>query len=150
MRWWCASLLLLLGSPTWAQEQPLTRAEPVVRMVLQEANHEPYDGMVAVAAVALDRVTDRRWPSSENRVVRQPWQFTGMRIRLRDYPARDIAQARAAVEHARAGFRPCGPGILWYHATWLSPRPSWASAKLERCTIGQHIFYSDRKKVVRH
>ena len=143
MRWWHLSLLLLLGSPAMAQEKPLTRAEPVVRMVLQEAGREPYDGMVAVAAVALDRVVDRRWPGSEDRVVRQPWLFTGMRIQLRRYSPRAIAQVRAAVHHARAGYRPCGRGVLWYHATWLPERPSWTAFKTERCTIGQHVFYTD-------
>lgn len=121
----------------------LTRAEPVVRMVLQEAAHEPIAGMVAVAGVALDRVADRRWPSTAKQVVYQPWQFTGMAIKLRRYSETQITQARIAVAIAEGGHRPCGT-VLWYHTDWVSPK--WDYNKINvACVIGGHIFYADKE-----
>ena len=68
--------LLLFPGIAWGGEfKPLSRDEPIVRMVLQEAANEPFAGMVAVAGVALDRVADRRWPSTTRKVVYQPPYF---------------------------------------------------------------------------
>lgn len=142
MRALALTALLLLGSPAAAQDAPLTRAEPIVRMVLQEAGGEPYAGMVAVAAVALDRMEDRRWPSTAHGVVYQPAQFSAMSLRMRRYNKREVRQARAAVAHARAGWRPCGPGVFWYYAAWSKP-PYWAKSYRFKCAIGDHLFFTD-------
>lgn len=142
---WLPTALLLLGWPWSAlaqEEPPLTRAEPVVRMVLQEAANEPYVGMVAIAAVALDRVADQRWPGTAKAVIYQRAQFTSMTLQLRRYSRRQIRQARAAVVHARAGWRPCGAGVLWYYAAW-SKAPAWASRLAFRCALGDHLFYAE-------
>ncbi len=119
---------------------PLTRAEPVVRMVLQEANGEPHLGMVAVAAVALDRVTHQAWPNTTRAVIYQPWQFTGMSLRLRDYSRAEIRRARAAVGDAVGGRRPCGVAY-WYHTTWIAQAPAWVARVRPLCVIGLHSFY---------
>ena len=123
--------------------KPLSRAEPIVRMVLQEAIHEPFAGLIAVAGVALDRMEDRRWPTTADRVVRQPYQFTGMSIKLRNYSRKQITRARLAVAVAENGERPCGT-VLWYHATWMIP--AWDYNKIEiACRLGGHIFYRDKE-----
>ncbi len=119
---------------------PLTRGEPIVRMVLQEANGEPFMGMVAVAAVALDRVVDSRWPDTDHKVIYQRHQFTSMAQQLRRYTNTQIITARRAVADARRGKRPCGIAY-WYHATWMPQRPRWAAQVTPRCTIGNHTFY---------
>ena len=130
--------------------KPLSRAEPVVRMVLQEAAHEPLIGMVAVAGVALDRVEDRRWPDTPSGVVyqgnrsRRTAQFTGMSIELRDYSEQQITRARLAVVSAEGGIRPCGR-VLYYHTR--SVKPGWDYTKIEiACTLGNHVFYRDKEK----
>lgn len=130
--------------------KPLTRAEPVVRMVLQEAIHEPFAGLVAVAGVALDRVEDSRWPNTPAGVVyqgnhsRRTAQFTGMSIPLRDYSPDQITRARLAVGGAEVGHRPCGL-VLYYHTTAVNPK--WDYTKIEvACQIGNHIFYRDKEK----
>ena len=148
----CVLLVWLIVSAlnTANAAEPLTRAEPVVRMVLQEANTEPLAGKVAVAGVALDRAADRRWPNTEAEVVYQgnrsprTAQFTGMSIPLGRYTEANIEEARLAVELARSGTRPCGV-VLWYHADWIEP-PHWTRAMAEQCRIGEHIFYGDRSQ----
>jgi len=122
--------------------KPITRAEVTVRMILQEAANEPLAGQVAAAGVALDRVKDRRWPSTIKKVIYQPAQFTGMHIGFRDYSKAQITQARLAVSLAESGTRPCGK-LLWYHATQVDP--SWHRVLSLKCQIGNHIFYGDLK-----
>lgn len=136
-------LWFLLITPSTMDEQPvpaLTRDEPIVRMVLQETNGEPFMGMVAVAAVALDRVVDSRWPDTDHGVIYQRHQFTSMTQRLRRYTNAQISMARRAVADARAGMRPCGVAY-WYHATWMPQRPRWAVSATHQCIIGNHAFY---------
>ena len=147
-----AFILLWFLPPAKAEDAPpLTREEPVVRMVLQEANTESLAGKVVVAGVALDRAADRRWPSTPRDVVYQgnhstrTAQFTGMAISLRRYTDKDIDMARLAVELARTGTRPCGT-VLWYHTDYIK-LPHWTKAMTERCRIGAHIFYADVDKV---
>lgn len=122
--------------------QPLTRAEPIVRMVLQEAAHEPFEGIVAVAGTALDRMDDDRWPSTAQEVIYQPAQFTGMSIMLRNYSESQIMKARAAVFVAREGHRPCGE-VLWYHTVRVDPKWNKLPWVHRSCQIGDHIFYGN-------
>lgn len=142
-----AALTFMIADSRAEDAPPLTRDEPVVRMVLQEANTESLAGKVAVAGVALDRAADRRWPSMPRDVVYQgnhstrTAQFTGMAISLRRYTDEDIELARLAVELARSGTRPCGI-VLWYHTDYIEP-PHWTKAMQEHCRIGAHIFYGD-------
>jgi hypothetical protein len=151
--WWplwlflCTMLSVFIGKGLWDEAQgsqfkPLTRSEPIVRMVLQEAVAEPFEGMVAVAGVALDRMADSRWPNTRHGVIYQPWQFTGMRSRFGRHSRKDIERARRAVEAAEVGIRPCGK-VFWYHTPKVSP--SWAKRVQVSCRIGDHIFYGDPK-----
>jgi len=126
-----------------AQEfKPLTRDEIVVRLVLQEANNEPFDGMVAVAGTVFDRVEDNRWPNTIRDVAYQPYQYEGMVRRIRPYSRAAITKARAAVAVSRDGARPCGR-VLWYHNFTVYPK--WAQSYKIACVIGGHIFYTDGK-----
>lgn len=140
----CALLLVATaaegsqGSPNGFK--PLTRAEPIVRMVLQEAANEPVYGQIAVAGVALDRIKDRRWPNTAKGVIYQPAQFTGMNLKLRNYSETQITRARLSVEIARTGYRPCGR-VLWYDMT--SENPWWAKHYKKYCEIGKHTFYGE-------
>lgn len=118
-------------------------------MVLQEAAHEPLNGMVAVAGVALDRVVDRRWPSTAKQVVYQgnhsvlTAQFSGMAITMRWYSETQITRARVAVAIAEGGYRPCGT-VLWYHTDWVTPKWDYNQINVA-CVIGGHIFYADKE-----
>lgn len=136
-----AALLVKCAPAGEIDVRPLTRDEHLVRMILQEANTEPLIAKVAVAGVALNRVADDRWPDTEREVVRQPWQFTGMMRKLNPgYTAAQIVEARTAAWLARRGRRPCG-GALWYHRSDIFP--TWAEELTPRCSIGEHVFYTD-------
>ncbi len=133
------SVLVVLG--VHLVDPPLTRAEPVVRMVLQEANNEPFDGMVAVAAVAFDRAGDSRWPDDVRSVIYQPRQFSGMSLRLGSYTVAQIQKARTAVRMARFGARPCGPSVFWFHTHAVNP--IWNQEMVLACKIGNHVFWRE-------
>ena len=133
--------------PAAADTKPLTRAEPIVRLVLQESNNEPFYGMVAVAGTVIDRAEDSRWPNTVGGVAYQgnhtlrTAQYSGMAIPFKKYTKAQIQLARAAVEVARLGVRPCGR-VLWFHTPWVSP--GWAKRLDKSCRIGGHIFYTDK------
>jgi spore germination cell wall hydrolase CwlJ-like protein len=147
MFWTCAFFVMFIAwvscnvrHAVGAEFTPLTHTEPIVRMVLQEAANESLRGQAAVAGVALDRMSDSRWPETEHAVIYQSRQFTGMGLRLRDYSQTQITQARLAVDLARTGYRPCGR-VLWYHAEYITP--DWSFNLKKHCQIGLHIFYGD-------
>ena len=143
MRTWIFCAMMMISSSAWGDFKSLTRDEPVVRMVLQEAAHERFVGMVAVAGVAFDRAADYRWPASVRGVVYEPYQFEGMSLKLRHYSQEQVRRARAAVRAAKFGVRPCGT-VYWFHATWMMP--DWDFNKIEpRCRIDGHRFYGDVK-----
>lgn len=135
------------GSPATAQDHrtALEIEDPLVMMVLQEANRQPFNGMVAVAAVALDRVNDPRWPNNLTDVLYQRKQFSGLapHVKRGDYPPKDIETAYRAITMAILGQRPCGHEVFWYHADYIE-LPYWARDQLQMtpaCHIGSHIFY---------
>lgn len=125
-----------------AEAHPLTRAEPLVRMVLQEANNEPFDGMVAVAATVLDRVNDSRWPNTVWAVVYQPNQYSGMALPFGSYTPFQIDRARYAVAMARLGVRPCGQSVFWFHTYAVNPQ--WNQEMVVACKIGNHVFWREK------
>jgi spore germination cell wall hydrolase CwlJ-like protein len=129
---------LLATSPHAARAE----ATLFTRMVLMEAAYEPLMGRVAVAAVALDRVDDPRWPNSLQGVLRQRHQFTGLWVPFRKFRQPVINSANIAIALAVAGARPCGPGVYWYHGTYIKP-PTWTERLEVACTIGLHVFYRD-------
>ena len=135
----------LVGIPAaeGAEFKPLTRDEPLVRMLLQEANNEPFMGMVAVAATAIDRAIDSRWPDTIRGVVYQPYQYSGMALKMGQYPPHQVERARLAIGVARFGTRPCGGGVFWYHT--LAVSPSWDKKMVEACTIGNHVFFREQE-----
>lgn len=134
-------LLVGLNRPACSSEH-LTSDKVLLRAVLQEAEGEPFDGMVAVAGVALDRAADRRWPGNPRAVLLQPAQFEGMSAPLRDHSPRARTLAEQAVVQALSGSRPCGT-VLYFHAEWMTP--NWDFEKIKQvCQIGGHVFYTDR------
>lgn len=136
------ALVTVFSGPAEVGFTPITRAETIVRLILQEAANEPFAGMVAVAGVVYDRMSDRRWPSSAQGVAYQPHQFPGMDIPLRRYSQTQVTRARMAATEAYSGTRPCGV-VYWYHTTGVTP--SWRKRLALPCPLGAHFFYGDDK-----
>jgi uncharacterized protein YraI len=120
--------------------------EILARIVKGEALVCSFEGKVAVAAVVLNRVADRRWPNTIAGVAHQPWQFScynpSYRNRLYYGPIPQSCwdAARAAV----AGQDP-SRGAVYYFNPYLV-RPSWARSLTFIRRIGTnasntHDFY---------
>ena len=116
-----------------------------------EARGEPDLGKIAVAHVVLNRVADRRFPTTVCDVVRQggeeplhrcqfSWWCDGRSDKPRN--ARSWKEVKAVAHRVYWGFSPDPTaGALWYHADSVSP--SWGKVFDRGPKIGQHIFYLD-------
>lgn len=119
-----------------------------------EARSEPIAGQVAVAAVTLNRVENKRFPNDICKVVRQGGEIRRHRCQFswwcdgkKDDPLEAEAWRRAntLARLTAAGVidDPTG-GAMWYHADYVDPY--WADAKKQVTKIGKHIFYTLPKK----
>ena len=119
-----------------------------------EARGESVEGIVGVAEVILNRVDDRRYPSSVCGVVNQG---TGERYRCQftytcDGRPETITELGA---HAKVGKiarimldgapRTLTDGATHYHTKSVNPR--WSRAFPRTATIGYHIFYREPSRL---
>jgi spore germination cell wall hydrolase CwlJ-like protein len=119
-----------------------------------EARGEPTVGQVAVAAVVMNRVEDRRFPNDVCSVVKQgPLYRSGAPVRhkcqfsfycdgksdiMRDKAAKLRATRIAELVLSRTIMDPT-EGSTFYHADYVLP--SWASTKSRVVQINKHVFY---------
>ncbi|MDR1574108.1 MAG: cell wall hydrolase [Clostridiales Family XIII bacterium] len=101
------------------------------RVVTAEAGNQPYEGMMAVAEVALNRAG--LWGMTPAEVLTAPHQFAA--------PCRGEASERAktAVRDALAGIRVFKEPVTHFYNG--SVEPSWAKGKAFAGKIGDHFFY---------
>ena len=154
-----SSTLLKAGVPARSfnlaayQSGPLTAAEVRQRTCLAdavyyEARNQPVLGRFAVADVVLNRVHDRRFPSTICGVVYQGQnvdfgcQFSfacdGSLNRNKEPEAWKRAERLADLIYR--GFRPPVTGFAtFYHADYVDPY--WSSAFTQTHVIGDHVFY---------
>ncbi len=120
--------------------------------IYHEARGEPDQGKRAVGHVVMNRVTDRRFPTSVCRVVRQggerrrnrcqfSWWCDGRSDRPRNRTAWNSSLQIAQEIIVGQSSDPTG-GALWYHADYV--QPYWRKAFTRGPKIGQHIFYRAR------
>ncbi len=120
--------------------------------IYHEARGESEQGKRAVGHVVMNRVTDRRFPTSVCRVVRQggelrrnrcqfSWWCDGRSDRPRNRTAWDVSLEIAQDIIVGLSSDPTG-GALWYHAEYV--QPYWRKAFKRGPKIGQHIFYQAR------
>ena len=113
-----------------------SEVELLARRIHGEARGEPYVGMVAVGAVALNRVRSSRFPNTLAGVIYQSGAFDAVsdgQINLAP-----SEQSRRAARDALNGWDPTS-GCLYYYnpATATSP---WIWSPEVRLTIGDHSF----------
>lgn len=101
----------------------------LARLITAEATGEPYDAMVAVGAVVVNRVKSSEWPNSINSVINQVigeyYQFTPVQNGWIKNPASDIALKAAWA--ALYGSDPSNGAIFYYDNSttnqWIRSRP---------------------------
>ena len=112
-----------------------------------EARHESLKGQILVALVTLERLEDRRWPSSNIcDVVYDHKQFSWYSDGLSDNPKNRkkleeiaiVVNAMLAPETSIVDF---SYNATHYHADYVNP--SWANSMVRITKIGYHIAYRD-------
>ncbi|MGB7404393.1 MAG: cell wall hydrolase [Pacificimonas sp.] len=117
--------------------------ECLASAVYNEARGEPLEGQLAVAQVVLNRVEDRRWPSSICDVVYQRYQFSFTFDRIPDVPAhknKHWKRAEAVAVVAKTdNWADVTDEAVFFHAQYVAPK--WRHRFEKTANIGQHIFY---------
>lgn len=108
-----------------------------------EARGEPFEGIVAVCHVVLNRAANKR--KSVKETVLQPMQFSwangDARPPIKDYAS--LESCMRAADQAANRERPAGDnlqGADHYYADTIK-MPSWAKSMKQVAKIGHHIFY---------
>jgi N-acetylmuramoyl-L-alanine amidase len=104
--------------------------------VYGEARGEPYEGMVAVAAVILNRVENPIFPNTVSGVIYEPRAFTAVadgQINLTP-----DERATEAVLDAINGWDPSGNATYYFNPDTATSGWIWTRPQIKR--IGKHIF----------
>lgn len=109
--------------------------EYLARIVFAEARDEPFEGMVAVAAVVINRVQNPSFPNSIYDVIFQPGQFTPVKTG-KIYEVKPTDAAYKAANEALLGSDPVN-GALYFNTS----SNSFLDKKEFVKVIGNHIFY---------
>lgn len=109
----------------------------LARLIRAEAEAEPYEGKVAVAAVLLNRTRDSRFPKTVEGVIYETDAFESVsngRLYVTDPSDEDYRAARDALN----GWDPTyGSVYFWNPATATSP---WIWTRTIIVQIGKHVF----------
>lgn len=131
-----------------------------------EARNQGTAGRLAVSAVVMNRVNDRRFPNTVCEVVLQSqmkkswktglpipiknrcqfsWYCDGKSDEVKDKESyKKILDFARLMMHNEIRFVDITDGATHYHADYVSP--SWAKTKTRTTEIGDHIFYRWEKK----
>lgn len=108
----------------------------LARLIHGEARGEPYKGMVAVAAVVLNRVESSLFPNSMAKVIYQSGAFSVVddgQINL----APDTDSLKAARD-AINGWDPSGGALFYYNPA--KTKNKYIRSRPVILTIGEHVF----------
>ena len=121
-----------------------------------EAKNQSMIGQIATAQVVMNRVADKRYPSTVCEVVKQGPKYKGSNVPVRhrcqfswycdgkdDMPKNEKAWKKAQdyaylVLYNRI-YIDVTEGATHYHATYV--KPAWAKTKTRTTRIEKHIFY---------
>lgn len=106
------------------------------RLVYGEARGEPYQGMVAVAATVLNRVSDSRFPNTIAGVIYQSGAYTCVSDGQINLSPND--QSKKAAQDAINGWDPSYGCIYYFNPSTATSKWIWSRPQV--ITIGRHIF----------
>jgi len=112
-------------------------ANLLARLVSAEAQGEPYQGMVAVAAVMLNRVKDPKFPSTMSGVIFQPGAFESVSNGL-IWQRSPSNQAVSAARDALNGYDPTYGCLFFWNPS--KPVSGWIWGRSIAVRIGKHVF----------
>ena len=164
-------MMLGISNPAPLLEKPIyddfQSTECLAMNMYHEARGQGTAGMIAVSAVVLNRVNDKRFPNSVCEVVRQGPTRPSWKNPTKSYPIRNRCQfscycdgksdepkdyeaykkaldLSSLIMHNDIKFVDITDGATHYHADYV--KPDWAKTKVRTTEIGDHIFYRWEKK----
>jgi spore germination cell wall hydrolase CwlJ-like protein len=109
--------------------------------VYHEARGEGEDGMIAVAAVTINRVNNRAWGRNVCDVVWEDsafsWTLDKRLWKINEGAAYNRAQAAARKVYYQQVSDPTG-GATHYHT--MAVNPYWSKSGVQKMRIGAHVF----------
>lgn len=117
----------------------------IARALVYEARGETSLGRVLVGKVILNRVEDKRFPSTVYGVIRQKSQFSFIKdMRNQKNPTKMdwINAYQDAYSAINEESEVDSVGLLWYHAKRVNPY--WSKHYDPVIVEGNHIFYKDK------
>jgi len=127
-------------SPSASRETSSINSEDLdllAHLVYGEARGEPYTGQVAVAAVAINRVRDSRFPNTIAGVIYDVDAFTC--VNDGQFYLTPNTTAYQAAREALRGHDPSG-GALYFWNPAETPPNQWVWTRTIITTIGNHVF----------
>jgi N-acetylmuramoyl-L-alanine amidase len=127
------------------QYQAYVRAQPdaganvdlLARLIAAEAQGEPYEGLVGVGAVVINRTKSASFPNTIAGVIYQPWAFESVEVGLIWQREPGWNERRAAID-AVSGWDPTyGCTFFWNPSKPVSP---WIWSRSIIRQIGNHVF----------
>lgn len=106
------------------------------KLVYAEARGEPYNGMVAVAATVLNRVSSSKFPNSIAGVIYQAGAYTCVSDGQINLDAN--SQSKKAAQDAINGWDPTSGCIYYFNPKTATS--AWIWSRPQVITIGSHIF----------
>jgi len=139
--------ILAIASSTFAVADEV---ECLAKNIYWEARNQSIQGMYAVADVTLNRVSDKRWPSTVCTVVKQrkrgicqfSWYCDGKSDIPKTKAVYNLCTLIAYASLYSKGAPVVPENVYWYHAESVSPY--WADAYRHHATIGDHRFYAEK------
>ncbi|MGI6469324.1 MAG: spore cortex-lytic enzyme [Syntrophomonadaceae bacterium] len=110
--------------------------ENLARLIHGEARGEPFEGKVAVAAVALNRLASQKFGRSLSEVIFQPGAFTA--VSDGQFYLQPDASAYQAAQAALSGWDPTGGAIYYWNPVTATNKWVWSRQLIK--TIGRHVF----------
>ena len=109
----------------------------LARIVRAEAQTEPFEGKVAVAAVVLNRLESPKFPKSIKKVIYQPGQFQPVSNGEINKPA--DKESIKAVEAALSEKRNIAKDSLFFYNPEIATN-RWLDTRATTVVIGDHVF----------
>jgi len=149
MRYLFPLLLLIITGCTQANIKhsswPNTPLECLAANIYHEARGEPLRGQLAVGVVTLNRVSDKRWPSTICGVVKDKHQFSWYWDNKSDIPERKAAwrQSLSLAKRLLAKRPAIVPNAKYYWNPDKAPFREWMRNLNHVASVGKHVFYTD-------
>ncbi|WP_236838590.1 cell wall hydrolase [Caldalkalibacillus salinus] len=128
------------GFRTWQALRQVTftveEIEMLAKLVYGEARGETFEGQVAVAAVAINRLHDDRFPNNMRGVIFEPRAFTA--VDDGQYYQAPDKEAYRAVYYAIRGWDPSEGALFYFNPDVATSSWIWSRDQIK--TIGKHIF----------